>query len=141
MEKQFLLNPKFVPSKPKKWDHKITDTQLCTLKIYISETEYFMAKFPNIFNNDDYIIDFTTKDDDKRWQVTPIKFWECQINFAVSCATNFCGISCHHMFDKTLPELVKSVIRFHVYFTTRVILSYMECPMPGDDAFLKNNIH
>jgi len=141
---QFLLNPKFTPIKPDfkiKWNEKITDTKLSTLEIYVTENDYFVKSFPNIFNNDDYIIDFTTDEDDKRWKATPIKLWQCQVNFALSCATNFCGISNFHMFDTSLPSLVRSVINFHVYFTTRIILSYMECPLPGDEAFVKNNNH
>ena len=97
MPKQFLQTSNFHPSKPDfkdtYWKNKITDKQLCTLKIYVTERDYFIAKFPNIFNNDDYIIDFTTDKDDKRWDKNPIKFWECQVNFAISCVV-FLDIIC-----------------------------------------------
>ncbi len=115
--------------------------QLSTFKIYVTENDSFLVKFQDIFNNDDYIIDFTTDADDKRWEMFPIKFWQCQVNFAVSCASNFSGISQYHMFDESLPNLVRSVMKFHFYFTIRKILSYLECPLPGDDAFRQNNNH
>ena len=113
--------------------------ELSTFKIYVTENDSFLVKFQDIFNNDDYIIDFTTDADDKRWEMLPIKFWQCQVNFAVSCASNFSGISQYHMFDESLPNLVRSVMKFHFYFTVRKILSYLECPLPGDEAFRQNN--
>ena len=140
--KQFLLNQTtrvfpVVNEKLERLDGRIFTNP----KIYVTENSYFKVRFENIFDNDYYIINFTTKKDDDNYNANYMKFWQCQLNLAVCCATVFSGISRYHFMNKNLPELVKSVIRFHIYFTIRKILSFMECPLPGDSAFLKNSNH
>ena len=138
---QFTFNRKFQPSKPDFKDKEDTPN-LHSIKIYVTEDDYFLANFPNIFT--DYTIIFENKNDVFNWMHSPeryMKFWQCQLNFAVWCATSACGISMYHLFDAQLPNLVKSVMQFHVYFTIRKLLSCMSCPLPGDSNFCpKNNI-
>jgi len=107
-------------------------------KIYVTENDYFSVNFEDIFDNNYYIINFTCKNDVNNWNTNPMKFYQCQLNFAVACSTVFCGISKFHLLGD-LPELVKSVIRFHIYFTVRKILSYIECPLPRNGAFMPKN--
>ena len=38
-----------------------------------------------------------------------------------------------------LPDQIRSILRFHVYFTTRRILNEMGVPMPGDPIFKQSN--
>ena len=38
-----------------------------------------------------------------------------------------------------LPDQIRSILRFHVYFTTRRILNEMGVPLPGDQIFKQSN--
>ena len=38
-----------------------------------------------------------------------------------------------------LPDQIRSILRFHVYFTTRRILNEMGVPLPGDPIFKQRN--
>ncbi len=119
---------------------EIKPESLSNLNIYVTEKDYFLVKFQNIFT--DYIIDFTNKKDVFNWshsRESYMKFWQCQLNFVIWCSTTGCGISRYHLFDESLPNLVKSVIRFHVYFNARKLLSMMGVALPGDDAFNPKN--
>ena len=64
-----------------------------------------------------------------------------QLNIAVFCATQGCGIS-REVFDSgvTLPEQIRAFYKFHVYFTVRRILFQMGgiqsvSALPGDPTF------
>ena len=137
--KQFTLtNVNY--SIPDKLTKEIKPENLSNLNIYVTEKDYFLVKFENIFT--DYIIDFTNKKDVFNWthsRESYMKFWQCQLNFVIWCSTTGCGISRYHLLDDKLPNLIKSVIRFHVYFTARTLLSKMSIPLPGDDAFNPKN--
>jgi len=52
-----------------------------------------------------------------------MKYWPQQLNFAVFCMTQGCGISCD-IFDNriNLPPQIRAFYIFHVYFTVRRIL-------------------
>ena len=52
-----------------------------------------------------------------------MKYWTQQLNFAVFCATQGCGIS-REIFDSglSLTPQIRSFYQFHVYFTIRRIL-------------------
>ena len=71
----FKYNPKRKLYKPNFEDtasERIDSEQLCKFDIYVTEKDYFTANFQDIFNNEDYIINFTTKQDDKRWDSNPL---------------------------------------------------------------------
>jgi len=70
-----------------------------------------------------------------------MKYWPQQLNFAVFCATQGCGIS-REIFDSgvELPEQIRAFYKFHVYFTVRRILYQMGgiqsvIALPGDPTF------
>ena len=52
-----------------------------------------------------------------------MKYWPQQLNFAVFCATQGCGVS-REIFDSgvDLPPQIRALYIFHVYFTVRRIL-------------------
>ena len=52
-----------------------------------------------------------------------MKYWLQQLNFAVFCATQACGVL-RDIFDKgvSLPPQIRASYQFHVYFTVRRIL-------------------
>jgi len=59
----------------------------------------------------------------KHWLEGPdMKYWPQQLNFAVFCATQGCGIS-RNIFDNgiNLPPQIRALYIFHVYFTVRRI--------------------
>ena len=76
-----------------------------------------------------------------------MNYWPQQLNFAVFCATQGCGIS-REIFD-VAPELtpqVKAFYIFHVYFTVRRILFQMGGiqsinALPDDPTFNPLDIH
>ena len=68
------------------------------------------------------------------WQNTPFRWWQCQLNFALWCASAGCGVSFedHHQADKPLPA---SLYHFHVYHTTRRLLEELRVALPGDKSY------
>jgi len=94
-------------------------------EIYVTPDSLFVVKFREIFQQTR--IRHTSAAESKRWLSGPnMKYWPQQLNFAVFCATQGCGIS-REVFDSgvTLPEQIRAFYRFHVYFTVRRILFQM----------------
>ena len=60
---------------------------------------------------------------------------QCQLNFAMFCATSAVGISWQHLNHPNL--LVCSVYRFHVYFHMQLILHKLHISLPHEDGFSK----
>ncbi len=60
--------------------------------------------------------------------------WKNQFKFALYCATSACGVSWHNHINHTIP-LVRSIFRFHVYFTVRKVLHQLQIPLPGNPDF------
>ena len=84
----------------------------------------------------------TTEADMNLWRNNPIQFWQNQLNFVVWCATTGCGLSIKlHLNHEN--KMVRSLYRFHIYFTIRRILSEMKCPFPQDSLWsaFNNNIN
>ena len=61
--------------------------------------------------------------------------YQCQLNFALFCATSALGISWQHLNHPNL--LVSSVYRFHVHLHVRLILNNSVIPLPEEDGFSK----
>ena len=66
-----------------------------------------------------------------------MKLWDSQLNMATFLATSMCGIGMEQ-FNSEL-NLVRSVYRFHIYYTIRKILKYMNIPTPLDSGFKRSN--
>ena len=60
-------------------------------------------------------------------------FYQNQLNFAVYCATTACGVGLDSLNDSN--DFVRSVFRFHLYFTTRKILNAIRAPLPIQTQF------
>jgi len=76
-----------------------------------------------------------------------MKYWPQQLNFAVFCATQGCGVS-RKIFDSgmDLPPHIRAFYKFHVYFTVRQILYQpggiqSMSALPGDPLFNQYNNH
>ena len=60
---------------------------------------------------------------------------QCQLNFALFCATSALGISWQHLNHPNLR--VRSLYRFHVYFHLQLILHDLHIPLLHEYAFRK----
>ena len=116
------------------------------INIYVTPDSSFVAKFREIFQKTK--IRHTSASEAKRWLWGPhMNYWPQQLNFAVFCATQGCGIS-REIFDSApaLPPQVKAFYIFHVYFTVRRILFQMGGiqsirALPGDPIFNVSDNH
>ena len=69
----------------------------------------------------------------RSWQHTPMDWWQCQLNFAVWCATAGCGVSAdYHLQFRTF---LSGLYSFHVYYTTRRLLVELKVALPGDTSY------
>ena len=76
-----------------------------------------------------------------------MKYWTQQLNFAVLCATEGCGIS-REIFGSgvSLTPQLRAFYQFHVYFTVRRILYQLGgiqsiSALPGDPTFNQFSNH
>ena len=110
------------------------------IAIYVTPDSFFTVKFREIFEQTR--LEHNSAAESKVWSGGPnMKYWPQQLNFAVYCATQGCGIS-REIFDSgvTLPEQIRAFYKFHVYFTVRRILYEMGgiqsvSALPGDPTF------
>ena len=111
-----------------------------TINIYVTPDDFFVTKFREIFQKTK--IRHTSASESKRWLGGPnMIYWPQQLNFAVFCATQGCGIS-REIFDsglKLAPQ-IRAFYQFHVYFTVRRILFQIGgiqsiSALPGDPTF------
>ena len=117
---------------------KEKQVSLASQKIMVDdEGGDFQASFPDIFAQ--YQNPILTGDIAMAnkawisWKTTPFDWWQCQLNFAVWCATAGCGVSVEDHLQATDP-LPASLYRFHVYFTTRRILEELRVALPGEKS-------
>ena len=110
------------------------------INLYVRPDSFFVVKFREIFQHTR--IRHNSAAEAKRWLGGPqMDYWPQQLNFAVFCATQGCGIS-REIFDSglDLSPQVRAFYRFHVYFTVRRILFQMGgiqsiSALPGDPTF------
>ena len=88
-------------------------------RIYVMPDEFFVARLRDIFQQTR--LKYTASAEAKTWLRGPnMKYWPHQLNFAVFCATQGCGIS-REIFDSgfLLTLQIRAFYQFHVYFTVR----------------------
>ena len=81
-----------------------------------------------------------------------MKYFPQKLSFAIFCASTACGISNRLLFEDKmkdsndltddeihLPDQIRIILRFHLYFTTRRILNEKGVPLPGDPIFKQSN--
>ena len=115
-------------------------------RIYATPDEFFVTKFRDIFQQTR--LKHTTSAEAKTWLRSPnMKYWPQQLNFAVFCATQGCGIS-REIFDSdfSLTPQIRAFYQFQVYSTIRRILYQLGGiqnmgPLPGDPTFNQINNH
>ena len=115
-------------------------------RIYATPDEFFVTKFRVIFQQTR--LKHTTSAEAKTWLRAPnMEYWTQQLNFAVFCATQGCGIS-REIFDSgfSLTPQIRAFYQFHVYFTIRRVLYQLGgiqnmSALPGDPTFNQFNNH
>ena len=106
-------------------------------RIYVTPNEFFVTKFRGIFQQTR--LTHTSSVEAKTWLAGPnMKYWPQQLNFAVYCATQACGVS-REIFDSglSLAPQIRAFYQFHVYFTVRRVLYQLGgiqsiSALPGD---------
>ncbi|MCU7887053.1 MAG: hypothetical protein KZQ66_10435 [Candidatus Thiodiazotropha sp. (ex Lucinoma aequizonata)] len=112
---------------------RLTDQQI----MVDDKGSHFEAKYPDIFA--DYQNPPLTGDvamGNKAWHIwksTPFDWWQCQLNWALWCATAGCGVSFEDHLSAKDP-LLASLYWFHVYYTTRRLLEELRVALPGDKS-------
>ena len=113
-------------------------------RIYATPDEFFVTKFRDIFQQTR--LTHRSSGEAKTWLRGPnIKYWPQQLNFAVFCTTQGCGIS-REIFDSGLSLQINVFYQFHVYFTIRRVLYQLGgiqsmSALPGDPTFNPLNNH
>ena len=112
------------------------------IKIYVTPNSFFQVKLRDIFEQTN--IKHYKAAESRAWLSGPnMKYWPQQLNFAVFCATQGCGIS-REVLELNMPDQIKAFYKFHVYFTVRRILFQMGgiqsmSALPGDPSFNPSN--
>ena len=109
-------------------------------RIYAAPDEFFVTKFRSIYQQTR--LTHTLSAEAKTWQRGPnMKYWPQQLNFAVFCTTQGCGVS-REIFDSglSLTPQIRAFYQFHVYFTVRRVLYQLGgiqsiSALPGDPTF------
>ena len=120
-------------------------------KKYVTPDKFFNCDFRDIFNNTQ-ITHYSGKESHSWLSGPNMKYFPQQLLFAIFCASTACGISNRLLFEEKmkdgndltddelhLPDQIRSILRFHLYFTTRRILNEMGVPLPGDPIFKQSN--
>ena len=103
-----------------------------------SHGNHFKAMFPDIFA--DYQNPPLTGEvamANKAWQIwqnTPFSWWQCQLNYALWCASAGCGVSFEDHLKAEKP-LLASLYRFQLYHTARRLLEELRGALEGDKSY------
>ena len=92
-------------------------------RIYATPDEFFVTKFRDIFQQTR--LTHRSLAEAKTWLRGPnINYWPQQLNFAVFCAMQGCGISREIFVEgRSLTPQIKAFYQFHVYFTVRRVFT------------------
>jgi hypothetical protein len=69
----------------------------------------------------------------REWLTTPMQWWQCQVNFAVWCASAGCGVGVDHLHHS--DPLIRAMYRFHLYYQVSRVLVELKAPYPTDTSF------
>jgi len=131
--KEYVLTNKKYPIPGVKFTDTASDIKilLSPLKIFIIPGKSFDSRPNNIFQLTPPSV--STVSEYSSWLEEPnMRFWSQQLNFAVWCATSGCGVS----YDMLSGTRIGCILRFHVLYTIRSILSQLEVPLPWDNTFV-----
>ena len=101
--------------------------------IFVNQKDSFEVIFPDLFKNYQNP-PIHTNEPWNTWIHSSFDWWQCQLNFAVWCATAGCGVSFEDHIQNT-TNLTRSVYMFHLYYCTARILKELKSPLPTNSAF------
>ena len=105
------------------------------LKIYVNEHDSFTLEKPNIF---DWQLQISNKAVLNRFMGSfDMHFYQNQLNLATYIATQMCGIAVPLVNHEN--KLLRSIIRFHIYYQIRKCLHQLKAPLPGHKMYNKTN--
>ena len=115
-------------------------------RIYATPDEFFVVNFRDIFQKSR--ITHRASAEAKTWLTGPnINYWPQQLNFAMFCGTQGCGVS-RKIFDSglSLSPQIRAFYQFHVYFTASRVLYQLGgiqsmSALPRDPTFNAFNDH
>ena len=132
--KEFKYNPNAKYNPNTKYTQKkiILDNQ----SIFVNQDECFPSTFPDLFQNYKNPT-LHTNEPWNTWLHSSFDWWQCQLNFAVWCASTGCGVSYQDHIDpvKNTSELTKTIYTFHLYYCIARILKELKSPLPTDKSF------
>ena len=101
--------------------------------IYVNRYKSFPVSFPDIFQNYQNPT-LHANAPWNTWKNSSFDWWQCQLNFAVWCATAGCGVSYEEHLEGT-STLTNTVYIFHVYYCTVRIINELQSKLPTDASF------
>ena len=104
----------------------LKEINLVKQDIYVNRYKSFPVSFPDIFQNYQNPT-LHANAPWNTWKNSSFDWWQCQLNFAVWCATAGCGVSYKDHLEGT-STLTKTVYIFHVYYCTARILKELQSP-------------
>ena len=107
--------------------------ELVNQTIFVNENKHFPATFPDLFQNYQNPT-LHTNEPWNTWLHSSFDWWQCQLNFAVWCASAGCGVSYQDHLQNT-SGLTKTVYIFHLYYCIARILKELKTPLPTDTSF------
>ncbi|CAG2196262.1 unnamed protein product [Mytilus edulis] len=133
--KEFKYNPNVSYNPGIKYsekDHQLK-TNLVNQTIFVNQKENFKTAFPDLFQNYQNP-SIHTNEPWNAWIHSSFDWWQCQLNFAVWCASTGCGVSYNDHIQNT-SNLTKSFYMFHLYYCIARILKELKSPLPTDSSF------
>jgi len=131
LTKEFKYNPNVSYNPGIKYSKK--DINLVNQIIFVNQKENFKTAFPNLFQNYQNP-SLHTNEPWNTWIHSSFDWWQCQLNFAVWCASTGCGVSYNdHIVNE--GSLTKSVYMFHLYYCIARILKELKSPLPTNSSF------
>jgi hypothetical protein len=101
--------------------------------IFVNQKDSFKVSFPDLFQKYQNP-PLHTNPPWKTWINSSFYWWQCQLNFAIWCASTGCGVSFNdHLMTK--DSLTSSVYMFHFYYCIARILKELKVPLPTDSSF------
>ena len=128
-EFKYNLNASYNPNT--KYTEK--NIELVKQTIYVNKDDHFSVTFPDLFQNYQNPT-LHTNEPWNTWLHSSFDWWQCQLNFAVWCATAGCGVSYQDHLRNT-SGLTKTLYTFHVYYCIARILKELKTPLPTDASF------
>ena len=129
--KEFKYNPNASYNPNTKYTEK--NIELVKQTIYVNKDDHFSVTFPDLFQNYQNPT-LHTNEPWNTWLHSSFDWWQCQLNFAVWCATAGCGVSYQDHLRNT-SGLNKTLYTFHVYYCIARILKELKTPLPTDASF------